>query len=110
MSANFAVFLQACNDGERVAVPADKFKIVDSQKIEYEPLEPQRDSIFAYRPERLEPQTCIPGELTLARAGPAGGALLTFQLPLAAAENRPLELEIERPSGKGPPARIELDI
>ncbi len=110
MSANFGVFLQACNDGQAPAEAADKFKVVDSQGIEYEPLELQQDSIFAYRATRLAPQTCIPGAFTLARGGPTGGALIVFQLPLAATENRPLELEIEPPSGKGPPAVVELDI
>lgn len=109
-SANFGVFLLACNDGKAPAVAAEKFKVIDSQGIEYEPLELTQDSIFAYRQQRLPPQTCIPGALTIARTAPAGGALVVFQLPLAAAENRPLELEIEPPSGKGPPAKVELDI
>lgn len=110
LSANFAVFLQACNDGEAPAMATGEFKIVDSQGIEYEPRELERDNIFAYRPERLDPQTCIPGDLSIARAAPAGGSLLVFQLPIAATENRPLELEIEPPSGRGPPATVELDI
>jgi hypothetical protein len=110
MSANFGVFLQACNDGKNQALAAEKFTVVDSQGIRYEPKKLTQDSIFAYRQQRLPPQTCIPGALTIARAAPAGGALVVFQLPLAAAENRPLELEIEPPSGKGPPAKVELDI
>ena len=45
-------------------------------------------------------------------AGPTGGSLLLFKLPLTSLENRPLELIVEAPPGSQPPhrKRIELDI
>ncbi len=108
--AHYALFLQACNDGDRPAEAAREFKVLDSQGTEFSPLPLERENIFAYRPINLLPQECIPNRLSTAAQSPAGGAILVFLLPLAATENRPLELEIEPPSGHGEPARVELDI
>jgi hypothetical protein len=108
--AHYAIFLQACNDGDGPAEAAREFKILDSQGAEFSPLPLEKDNIFAYRPISLPPQECIPNRLSTAAQAPAGGAVLMFLLPLAATENRPLELEIEPPSGRGEPARVELDI
>lgn len=108
--AIYAVFLQACNEGERPAAAAREFKVFDSQGSEFAPLPLQPDNIFAYRPKELPPHECIPNRLSTAAQAPAGGALLLYLLPLAATENRPLILEIEPPSGHGNPARVELDI
>jgi hypothetical protein len=46
----------------------------------------------------------------VAQLGPTGGSMLLFKFPLQDAENRPLELHVEPPSGSGPGTRVELDL
>lgn len=109
-SALYGVFMKVCNDGDATAMAAGRFKVADTQGSEFEPVEPQRDNVFAYQPSRLPVEQCIPNALSLAAQGPTSGAVLIFQLPISATENRPIELEIEPPSGRGATAKIELDI
>ena len=47
----------------------------------------------------LAPNECIPESGSVAQLGPTAGSMLLFRLPLANTEYRPLELEIEGPSG-----------
>lgn len=114
-SSFFGVFLQVCNTSEDgpARAAAEDFKVVDTQGEEFEPVEVPEDNAFAYHPRELGPQSCIPEAGSLAASSPTAGSLLIFELTNAAAENRPLELEIEGPLGGGegePRAVIELDI
>jgi hypothetical protein len=95
----YGVFLQACNRGEESSQTADRFKIVDSQGNEYEPESLPEDNDFAYHAKTLAPNECIPESGSVAQLGPTAGSMLLFRLPLANTEFRPLELEIEGPSG-----------
>ena len=113
-STYYGVFLRACNDGREPALAARSFKIVDTVGDEFEPVELPPDNVFAYRARQVGPQECIPVEASAAATGPTGGALLVFELPVSAGENRPLELEImgafDPVEGKQQTARVELDI
>lgn len=113
-SAYYGVFLKVCNTGADARPAAADFKVVDTQGNEFEPVELARDNLFAYRPRELAPDDCIPESGSIADSAPTAGALLLFRLPLDAAENRPLELEIRGPldalAGKRAEKRIELDI
>jgi hypothetical protein len=113
-SALYGVFLRVCNDGKEARSAAADFKIRDTQGGEYDPVELPDDNDFAYQPGRLDPKTCLPPDGSVAALGPTGGSLLLFELPNAATENRPLELEIRAPldvtSGSQPERAIELDI
>jgi hypothetical protein len=113
-SALYGVFLRVCNEGDEPRSSAADFKIRDTQGGEYEPLELPADNAFAYRPGKIEGKTCFPEDGSVAALGPTGGSLLLFELPNAAAENRPLELEIRAPldvaSGEQPERAIELDL
>jgi hypothetical protein len=95
----YGVFLQACNRGEDSSQAADRFKIVDSQGNEFEPEPLPESNDFAYQPRVLAPHECIPEIGSVAQLGPTAGSMLLFRLPLANTEFRPLELEIEGPSG-----------
>jgi hypothetical protein len=95
----FGVFLQACNRGKDSAQAADGFKIVDNQGNEFEPESLPQGNDFAYEPKVLEPHECVPEIGSVAQLGPTAGAMVLFRLPLANMEYRPLELEIEGPSG-----------
>lgn len=117
----YGVFLQACNrsdqdpeleDGTYETV--EHFKVVDTQGNEYEPLEAEESNEFLYEPAALAPGECVPTIGSLAQQGPTGGAMLAFQFPLAAGENRPLELEIigehDPRAGEFDKAAVELDL
>jgi hypothetical protein len=119
----YGVFLQACNRSDTdpdleddTYTPTDRFKVVDTQGNEYEPLEVEAEdqSQFNYKAVPLEPGECIPATGSLAWQGPTGGAMLAFQFPLAAGENRPLELEIigehDPIAGEFDKAAVELDL
>jgi hypothetical protein len=64
-------------------------------------------NVFAYRARPLEKGDCIPASGSAASTAPTSGALLVFRLPVAATENRPLELSI---SVGGETRKFELDI
>lgn len=93
-STYYGVFLEACNVSDEPLRTASTFRVVDTAGNEFEPLELDPDNPFAYDSELLEPEECLPAEGSVASAAPTGGALLIFEVPLEAAENRPLELEI----------------
>ena len=95
----YGVFLQACNRGEDSSQTAERFKIVDNQGNEFEPQPLPQTNEFSYQPQVLAPHECIPEIGSVAQLGPTAGAMLLFRLPLANTEYRPLELEIEGPSG-----------
>lgn len=120
-AAYFGVFLQACNrseddpdleDGSYETV--ERFKVVDTQGNEYEPIEVPEDNLLAYHSAELEPGECIPATGSIAQQGPTGGAMVLFEFPLAAGENRPLELEIigehDPIAGEFDKAAVELDL
>lgn len=109
-SALYGVFIDVCNEGDQPAPAARDFKVVNAQEEEFRPVALADENIFAYRPARLPGKQCIPDELSIPATAPTGGALLIFRLPLAATEDRPLELEIEDPTGKHEPLVVELDI
>jgi len=112
----YGVFLQACNrsgdnDDDDVDTDTyaatDDFLVVDTQGNEYEPLEIEERNVFQYHARELEPGDCIPEVGSNAQLGPTGGAMLPFEFPLAAGENRPLELEIHAGGEEG---LVELDL
>ena len=104
----YGVFIQVCNRSKVARRSAEEFEIVDSQGAKFKPKELPKDNAFAYHPETLNPQQCIPEGGSVAQLGPTAGSLLMFQLPLTVTENRPLELEIKQGGKETPP--IELDI
>ena len=108
-SAHYGVFLEVCNrekDGEP-RQSTEEFKITDTQGNEFEPVELEDDNAFAYHAAVIDPGTCIPAKGSIPQLGPTGGALLLFELPQIATENRPLELEI---GSGGESLTFELDI
>jgi hypothetical protein len=83
------------------------FEIEDSQGNKFEPLALPTTNVFGYRATPLAKGHCIPAAGSAASNTPAGGALLVFRIPVAATENRPLELHV---SSGGRTRRFELDI
>ncbi|HYZ29995.1 MAG TPA: hypothetical protein VE570_13115 [Thermoleophilaceae bacterium] len=110
----YGVFLEACNKGKKEGVAASRFYIEDTQGNRFEPQGLGADNPFAYHGGAVPPANCEPRRGSLAQQGPTSGAMLLFELPLAATENRPLELHIEgafdAATGKPSEATVILDI
>ena len=103
----YGVFIQVCNQTKDSHPTAERFKVTDNQGNEFEPEELPEDNAFAYHPEELGPEECIPKAGSVAQLGPTAGSMLLFKLPLQNTEYRPLELEIE---GEDEQLAFELDI
>lgn len=108
-SSHYGVFIEVCNRAEEgeARPAATDFRIVDTQGNEFRPVELPEDNAFAYQPKLLAPRECIPAKGSISQLGPTGGALLLFELPIEAAENRPLVLQIRQ---GGEQINFELDI
>ena len=113
-SALYGVFIEVCNRSDEPHQAVDHFRVKDTQGAEFEPVELPEDNTFAYHPEVLQPEQCIPARGSIPQLGPTGGAMLLFELPQEATENRPLELEISGPfdalEGERESIAVELDI
>lgn len=112
-STYYGVFIQVCNGGEQPQRSARSFKILDTQGNEYSPTPLPASNTFAYSSSVVAPDSCIPDAASIAGQAPTGGALVLFELPLEATENRPLELEVTNGySAEGEPRMqaFELDI
>ncbi len=107
---HFGVFLEACNEDGLPRQTVTGFKVVDNQDNSFRPVGLPESNDFAYDAEVLEREECIPEEGSLADLGPTGGAMLLFELPLEALENRPLVLHIGTALPLPEQGRVELDL
>jgi hypothetical protein len=112
----YGVFITVCNDVNHThggaSTPVNNFRIIDTENKQYNPTPLPATNVFAYRPRPLSAKQCVPTPGSAAAAGPIGGSLLLFKLPISSIEDRPLDLEIN-PQGPAPvpdDQRIELDI
>jgi hypothetical protein len=116
----YGVFIQVCNETTDGAPKAAReatsiegrefggdFEIEDAQGNKFEPLALPPTNVFAYRSRPLRKGDCIPAAGSAAFSSPTAGALLVFRIPVAATENRPLELSV---SVGGETQKFELDI
>ena len=116
----YGVFIQVCNETSDGTVQAAReptqingrefagdFEIEDAQGNKFEPIAMPRTNVFAYRSVGLTKGQCIPKSGSAASTTPTAGALLVFRIPVAATENRPLELSV---SSGGESHKFELDL
>lgn len=112
--ALYAIFIKACNVTKGTKMPAERYVVEDTRGNEYEPLELPKTNRFAFRPMPLQYTQCIPEPGSARAFNPTGGAMLLYNLPVSAQENRPLELQIigtyDASKGEQPQRTIELDI
>jgi hypothetical protein len=110
----YGVFLEACNRGDKEATAANRFYIEDTQGNRFDPEPLPKTNPYAFQGGTVPPENCEPARGSLAQQGPTSGAMLLFEIPLAATENRPLELHIEGGYASGsntrPEATVILDI
>ena len=105
-SAYFGVFFEVQNESDEPQRLAPEFKITDIEHNAYEAVE--SESLYALDPGgEVESEEQIPVLDSTAQLGPIEGAVLIFELPAEALEDRPLVLEIPGPEG---PGEIQLDL
>lgn len=105
--AYLGVFVQISNESHdrRQSIP-DEFKVIDTEEQEYTSL--ASDSLYALPlGGSIGPEDLAPALDSTAQVGPIGASLVLFEIPDAAAENRPLQFVIPGTDG---PASVDLDI
>jgi hypothetical protein len=106
----YAIFMRAENDSDETQQMAQSFKITDTQDNVFEPIEiDPANNDFVYEPTELGPGELSPALDTPASDNTIKGGLILFKINASALANRPLELEIESPSG-GENAVIDIDV
>jgi hypothetical protein len=105
-SAYFGVFFEVQNESEEVQTLADGFTIHDADHEAFEAIPSESLSALPLGGE-VESQEQIPALDSTPQTGPIEGALVIFELPASASENRPLTLEIPGPDG---PGEVTLDL
>jgi hypothetical protein len=106
--AYYGVFIQVCNPKSPPKLSASTFKVTDNQGNEFQPTPAGRNNPFAYAPKTLGQQRCIPEAGSVAQLGPTEASMILFKLPLSNTENRPLDLDIQAPTGQS--KSVELDL
>lgn len=112
----FGVFIQACapSGAGKPLMTTRTLSIEDILGDTFEPIQLPDSNVFAYRPVRLNPGTCEPNQVSASAYAPTGGSMLVFEMPVQAAENRPLQLVIEGVyrglTGQRQIAKIDLDV
>ena len=105
-SAYFGVFFEVRNKGNESQPLPDGFKITDASHQTFDSL--PSDSLYAFPlGSEVEAQEQVPVLDSTPQQGPIEGALVLFELPDSASENRPLTLEIASPDGS---ATVTLDL
>jgi hypothetical protein len=101
------VFMEISNESGSVQRVPSRFRVVDTQGTEFEPL--PSENPFALRlGGRVEANGELPEPESAAANGPIQGAMVLFQVDRTALEERPLVLHV--PSSTGEVGDIELDI
>jgi hypothetical protein len=107
-SALYAAFICACAVGGEPARATEAIHLENAFGQRFAALEPEPGTRVAYRPRRLQAGQCIPPPDSLA-ARTFSGSPLIFRVPLEAAAERPMVLEI-RDIDADEKARIVLDL
>lgn len=102
----FGVFIEVQNESEEPQELADSFTITDADHETFEAIPSKSLYALPFGGE-VESQEQIPVLDSTPQQGPIEGALVLFDLPASASENRPLTLSIPGPDG---PATVTLDL
>lgn len=105
-SGYFGVFFEVQNESEETQKLADTLTIEDADHEKFEAI--PSESLYALPlGGEVEEQEQVPVLDSTAQMGPIEGALVLFELPESASQNRPLTLFIPGPEG---PAEVTLDL
>jgi hypothetical protein len=106
----YGIFMRVENDGDDPAPMAENYVIRDTDGNEFEPIElDPEENVFLYEAQELQPGVVAPIQNSPSFDNTIRGELLLFKVNAASLGNRPLELEIESPSG-GENAIIDVDV
>ena len=105
-SSYFGIFLEVQNKSEKTQKLADSATITDAGNQTFDAIPTESLYAFPFGGE-VESQEPIPAPDSTPQQGPIEGALVLFELPAQASENRPLTLSIPGPEG---PAEVKLDL
>ena len=106
----YGIFMRVENDTDEPHPMATDFVIHDTEGHTYEPVDIDPElNVFAYEPEELQPGRVYPLLNAPAADNTIRGGLILFKIPASSLGNRPLELEIESPTG-GQNAIIDIDV
>jgi hypothetical protein len=106
----YGIFMRVENDTDEPHEMATDFVIHDTEGNTYEPVDIDPElNVFTYEPGELQPGTVTPLLNSPAADNTIRGGLILFKIPASSLGNRPLELEIESPSG-GQNAIIDIDV
>ena len=105
-SAYFGVFIEVQNESEEPQELAGSFTITDADHETFEAIPSESLYALPFGGE-VESQEQVPVLDSTPQQGPIEGALVLFELPASASENRPLTLSIPGPEG---PATVTLDL
>ena len=106
----YGIFMRVENDADDPHPTAESFRIHDTQDDQFEPIElDSATNDFVYEPTELQPGKLVPALDTPSSDNTIKGSLILFKLTADALANRPLELEIESPTG-GENAVIDIDV
>jgi hypothetical protein len=105
----FAVFMRVQNTTDDSQTPANDFKIVDTQDIEYRPI-PLDSKInpYAYTSAPIPGEGLLPVPDSAAAENTIQGSLLLFKVKTDSLQNRPLELRFS--GSEGTEAVVDLDV
>jgi len=106
----YGIFMRVENDGDDPHPMAENYVIHDTEGNEFEPIElDEETNSFLYQPRELQAGTLAPQPNAPAFDNTIRGELILFKVNASSLGNRPLELEIESPSG-GENAIIDIDV
>jgi hypothetical protein len=107
----YGIFMRVENDTDEPHQMAQTYSIRDTQDNVFEPLDlDPAQNLYAYEARELGPGGALAPELNSpASDNTIRGNLLLFKIPASSLGNRPLELEIESPSG-GDNGIIDIDV
>jgi hypothetical protein len=105
-SAYFGVFFEVQNESDEPQTLPDSLTITDADHQIFKAIPSESLYALPFGGE-VEPEEQIPVLDSTPQQGPIEGALVLFELPDSASENRPLVLEIPGPDG---PAEVTLDL
>jgi hypothetical protein len=107
----YGIFMRVENDTDEPHQMAQTYAIHDTAGNTFEPIElDPEQNVFVYEAGELQPDGALAPELdSPASDNTIRGNLLLFKIPASSLGNRPLELEIESPSG-GDNGIIDIDV
>jgi hypothetical protein len=106
----FGVFIRIKNYSKQTQMPAPAagYIIDDTEGDQFRPVALDRTrNWYAYTREKILPAAWMPNQQTTAGINPIAGELLLFRFPVAAVQNRPMELHIHNGAKS---ATISLDL